>query len=112
MTQLKRAIKHCTPKPIALVLNYPCNPTAETVDLSFYEPIVDLCRYHGIYVLSDLAYCEIYFDGNPPPSILQVKGAKDIAIEFTTMSKTYSMAGVAHRFRGRQQASHQRPHPH
>jgi alanine-synthesizing transaminase len=93
MTQLKRAIKHCTPKPIALVLNYPCNPTAETVDLSFYEPIVDLCRHHGIYILSDLAYCEIYFDGNPPPSILQIPGAKDIAVEFTTMSKTYSMAG-------------------
>jgi len=93
MTQLRRAIKHCTPKPIALVLNYPCNPTAETVDLAFYEAVVDLCRHHGIYVLSDLAYCEIYFDGNPPPSILQVKGAKDIAVEFTTMSKTYSMAG-------------------
>jgi len=93
VAQLKRAIRHCTPKPIALVLNYPCNPTAETVDLSFYEPIVDLCRHHGIYILSDLAYCEIYFDGKPPPSILQVKGAKDIAIEFTTMSKTYSMAG-------------------
>jgi alanine-synthesizing transaminase len=93
MTQLRRAIKHCTPKPIALVLNYPCNPTAETVDLSFYEPIVDLCRHHGIYILSDLAYCEIYFDGKPPPSILQIPGAKDIAVEFTTMSKTYSMAG-------------------
>jgi alanine-synthesizing transaminase len=93
VAQLKRAIRHCTPKPIALVLNYPCNPTAETVDLSFYEPIVDLCSHHGIYILSDLAYCEIYFDGKPPPSILQVKGAKDIAIEFTTMSKTYSMAG-------------------
>jgi alanine-synthesizing transaminase len=93
MTQLKRAIKHCTPKPIALVLNYPCNPTAETVDLSFYESIIDLCRHHGIYVLSDLAYCEIYFDGKPPPSILQIPGAKDIAIEFTTLSKTYSMAG-------------------
>lgn len=93
MAQLERAIKHCTPKPIALVLNYPCNPTAETVELAFYEPIVDLCRKHGIYILSDLAYCEIYFDGKPPPSILQIKNAKDIAIEFTTMSKTYSMAG-------------------
>jgi alanine-synthesizing transaminase len=93
ITQLEHAIKHCTPKPIALVLNYPCNPTAETVDLAFYEPIVELCRKHGIYILSDLAYCEIYFDGNPPPSILQIKNAKDIAIEFTTMSKTYSMAG-------------------
>ncbi|MEI6730201.1 MAG: LL-diaminopimelate aminotransferase [Pseudomonadota bacterium] len=93
MSQLERAIKHCVPKPIALVLNYPCNPTAETVDLSFYEPIVEICRKHNIYILSDLAYCEIYFDNNPPPSILQVKNAKDIAVEFTTMSKTYSMAG-------------------
>ena len=93
IAQLERAIKHCTPKPIALVLNYPCNPTAETVDLAFYEPIVELCRKHEIYILSDLAYCEIYFDNNPPPSILQIKNAKDIAIEFTTMSKTYSMAG-------------------
>ena len=93
LAQLERAIKHCTPKPIALVLNYPCNPTAEVVDLAFYEPIVELCRKHGIYILSDLAYCEIYFDNNPPPSILQIKNAKDIAIEFTTMSKTYSMAG-------------------
>jgi len=93
MAQLERAIKHCTPKPVALVLNYPCNPTAETVDLAFYEPIVELCRKHEIYILSDLAYCEIYFDGNPPPSILQIKNAKDIAIEFTTMSKTYAMAG-------------------
>lgn len=91
--QLKHAIKHCTPKPIALIVNYPCNPTTETVDLAFYEQVVDICRHHGIWVLSDLAYCEIYFDGNPPPSILQVPGAKDIAIEFTTMSKTYSMAG-------------------
>ena len=93
MTQLKRAIRHCTPKPVAVVLNYPCNPTTEVVDISFYEEVVDICRFHGIYILSDLAYCEIYFDGNPPPSILQVKGAKDVAVEFTTMSKTYSMAG-------------------
>ena len=92
-SQLKRAIKHATPKPTALVLNYPCNPTTETVTLDFYEEVVDICRHHGIWVLSDLAYCEIYFENNPPPSILQVKGAKDIAVEFTTMSKTYSMAG-------------------
>lgn len=93
MDQLKRAVKHCTPKPVALVLNYPCNPTTEVVGLDFYEEVVDFCRYHNIYILSDLAYCEIYFDGNPPPSILQVKGAKDVAVEFTTLSKTYSMAG-------------------
>ena len=90
---LKDAIKHTSPLPKALVLNYPCNPTTETVTLDFYEEMVDICRHHGIYILSDLAYCEIYFDGNPPPSVLQVKGAKDIAIEFTTVSKTYNMAG-------------------
>jgi alanine-synthesizing transaminase len=90
---LERAIKNMTPKPIAVIVNYPGNPTAETVDLSFYERLVALCKHYGVYVISDLAYCEIYFDGNPPPSILQVEGAKDIAIEFTTLSKTYSMAG-------------------
>lgn len=93
MAQLKRAVRHASPKPVALVLNFPCNPTTEVVGLDFYEEVVDFCRHHGIYILSDLAYCEIYFDGNPPPSILQVKGAKDIAIEFTSMSKSYSMAG-------------------
>lgn len=90
---VKRAIQHCAPKPVALILNYPCNPTTTCVPLEFYEEVVDLCKFHGIWVISDLAYCEIYFDNNPPPSILQVKGAKDIAIEFTSMSKTYSMAG-------------------
>jgi alanine-synthesizing transaminase len=90
---LERAIKNMMPKPIAVIVNYPGNPTAETVDLAFYERLVALCKEHGVYIISDLAYCEIYFDGNPPPSILQVEGAKDIAIEFTTLSKTYSMAG-------------------
>lgn len=93
MERLQMAIRHTSPVPKALVLNYPCNPTTETATLEFYEEIVDLCKHYGIYVLSDLAYCEIYFDDNPPPSILQVKGAKDIAVEFTSMSKTYSMAG-------------------
>lgn len=90
---LERAIKHMTPKPVAVIVNYPGNPTAEVVDLQFYERLVALCKQYGVYVISDLAYCEIYFDGNPPPSILQVEGAKDIAVEFTTLSKTYSMAG-------------------
>ncbi len=90
---LERAIKHQQPKPVAVIVNYPGNPTAETVDLAFYERLVEMCTSYGVYIISDLAYCEIYFDGNPPPSILQVKGAKDIAIEFTSMSKTYSMAG-------------------
>lgn len=90
---LKKLLATAKRKPVALIVNFPCNPTAETADLAFYEAVVDLCRHHGIYVLSDLAYCEIYFDDNPPPSILQVKGAKDIAVEFTSVSKTYSMAG-------------------
>jgi alanine-synthesizing transaminase len=90
---LERAMRHCVPPPTALVLNYPSNPTAEVVDLAFYERIVDYAKAHNIYILSDLAYAEIYFDGNPPPSILQVPGAKDVAIEFTSLSKTYSMPG-------------------
>jgi alanine-synthesizing transaminase len=92
--QLHRAVKHSVPKPLMLVLNYPSNPTAQVASLDFYAEIVDFCRHHGIFILSDLAYAEIYFDDtNPPPSILQVPGAKDIAIEFTTLSKTYAMAG-------------------
>lgn len=94
MDELKKAYHSCTRKPLALVVNYPCNPTAEVVDLAFYEEIVAFCKAEKIYVISDLAYCDIYFDPeNPPPSILQVKGAKDVAVELTTISKTYSMAG-------------------
>jgi alanine-synthesizing transaminase len=92
--QLVRAVRHSVPKPLMLVLNYPSNPTAQVASLDFYAEVVDFCRHHGIFILSDLAYAEIYFDdANPPPSILQVPGAKDIAIEFTTLSKTYAMAG-------------------
>ena len=90
---LKRAVKHAVPTPLALVLCFPSNPTAQVVGLDFYAEIVDFCRFHGIWILSDLAYSEFYFDDAPPPSILQVPGAKDIAIEFTSMSKTYSMPG-------------------
>ena len=90
--QVKHAVEKDKVKPLAVILNYPCNPTAETADLAFYEEMVALCKHYGIYILSDLAYCEIYFD-EPTPSVLQVKGAKDIAVEFTTMSKTYSMPG-------------------
>ena len=93
LEMLERAIKNVTPKPIAVIVNYPGNPTAEVVDLAFYEKLVSICREHGVYIISDLAYCEIYFDDNPPPSILQVHGATEIAIEFTSMSKSYSMAG-------------------
>ena len=93
MASLERAVRHSVPTPSAIVLNYPANPTAEVVDLDFYGAIIDFCRSHEIYVVSDLAYAEIYFDENPPPSILQVPGAKNIAVEFTSLSKTYSMPG-------------------
>ena len=93
MAALDRAVQHSVPKPTAVVLNYPNNPTAELASLDFYEEVVDFCRHHGIWILSDLAYAEIYFDGNPPPSILQIPKAWDVAVEFTSMSKTYSMPG-------------------
>src|ERR1700726_347355 len=93
LDELKKAVKHSIPAPLAIVLNFPANPTAMTVDLDFYGEIVDFCRHHGIWVLSDLAYAEIYFGDTPPPSIFEVPGAKDIAVEFTSLSKTYSMAG-------------------
>ena len=90
---LERAVRFTVPKPSVLVMGYPSNPTAEVVDLAFYERVVAFAKDHGLWVLSDLAYSELYYDGQPTPSILQVKGAKDVAIEFTSMSKTYSMAG-------------------
>lgn len=90
---LERAVRFTVPKPSVLVMGYPSNPTAEVVDLAFYERVVAFAKEHGLWVLSDLAYSELYYDGEPTPSILQVKGAKDVAVEFTSMSKTYSMAG-------------------
>jgi len=90
---LERAITHSIPKPIAVVVCYPSNPTAFTADLDFYKDLVAFARRHGIFILSDLAYAEVYFDNNPPPSVLQVPGAMDLAVEFTSMSKTYSMPG-------------------
>ena len=93
MAALERAVQHSVPKPTALVLNYPNNPTARVVDLNFYAQVVDFCHFHGIYILSDLAYSEVYFDIAPPPSILQIPRAWQIAVEFTSMSKTYSMPG-------------------
>jgi len=90
---LERAMNFTVPRPSALVVNYPSNPTAETVDLAFYERLVDWARANKVWVISDLAYSELYFDGRPTCSILEVKGAKDLAIEFTSLSKTYSMAG-------------------
>jgi alanine-synthesizing transaminase len=90
---LERAIKHSIPRPLAVILNYPSNPTALVATLDFYKDVVAFARKHDIIVLSDLAYSEIYFDGNPPPSVLQVPGAMDVAVEFTSMSKTFSMPG-------------------
>jgi alanine-synthesizing transaminase len=90
---LERAVVHSIPKPTALVVCYPANPTAYVVDLDFYKDVIAFAKRHGLIVLSDLAYAEVYFDGNPPPSILQVPGAMDVAVEFTSMSKTFSMPG-------------------
>jgi alanine-synthesizing transaminase len=90
---LERAVVHSIPKPIAVVVCYPSNPTANIADLDFYRDLVAFAKKHELFVLSDLAYAEVYFDGAPPPSILQVPGAFDIAVEFTSMSKTYSMPG-------------------
>ena len=91
---LDQNVRNSVPLPKALVLNFPGNPTAEVVDLDFYKEVVSYCKKNDILILSDLAYAEIYYDSdNPPPSILQVDGAKDIAVEFTSLSKTYSMPG-------------------
>ena len=88
------AIHQSQPTPLAIVVNYPSNPTAQTADLDFYKDVVALAKKHGLWVLSDCAYADTYFDdANPPPSILQVEGAKDIAIEFQSLSKTYAMPG-------------------
>ncbi|MEE4288017.1 MAG: LL-diaminopimelate aminotransferase [Erythrobacter sp.] len=90
---LESAMNFTVPRPSVLVVSYPSNPTAETVDLAFYERLVAWAKENEVWVLSDLAYSELYYDGKPTPSIMQVEGAKDVAIEFTSMSKTYSMAG-------------------
>ena len=90
---LERAVRHSVPKPTALIVNFPSNPTAYLADLDFYKELVAFARREEIWILSDLAYAEIYFGDLVPPSILQVPGAKDVAVEFTSMSKTYSMAG-------------------
>jgi len=93
LAALERAYKHSVPAPIALIVNYPSNPTAEVRDLDFYGEIVEFARARGMYVLSDVAYSEIYFNDKPPPSILQIPGARDVAVEFGSLSKTYSMPG-------------------
>jgi alanine-synthesizing transaminase len=90
---LERAVRHSIPKPIGVVVCYPSNPTATVASLDFYKDLVAFAKRHEIFVLSDLAYAEVYFEDEPPPSVLQVPGAIDVTVEFTSMSKTYSMAG-------------------
>ena len=93
LSGVSRAVKHSAPPPSVLILSYPSNPTAQWVDLDFYKDAVALARKHDLRVLSDIAYSEIYFEDNPPPSVLQVEGAKEIAVEVNSLSKTYAMAG-------------------
>ncbi|MEM8787587.1 MAG: LL-diaminopimelate aminotransferase [Pseudomonadota bacterium] len=93
MRALDRAVMHSVPKPVAVVVNFPSNPTAQLADLDFYAELIRFARAKGLWILSDLAYAEIYFDNAPPPSILQVPGARDVAVEFTSLSKTYAMPG-------------------
>jgi alanine-synthesizing transaminase len=93
MVSLDKAVRHSVPKPSALVLNYPANPTAVVANRDFYREVVSFAKKNDLIVLSDLAYAEIYFQAEPPPSILEIPGAMDIAVEFTSVSKTYSMPG-------------------
>ncbi len=90
---LERGVRHSIPKPLALILNYPSNPTAYVATLDFYKDVVAFAKKNDIIILSDLAYSEIYFDCPPPPSVLEVPGALDVTVEFTSMSKTFSMPG-------------------
>jgi alanine-synthesizing transaminase len=91
--ELNRAIQDSWPRPKMLILNFPANPTTQCVDLEFFERVVAVCREHHIWLVHDLAYAEIVFDGYKAPSVLQVPGAKEIAVEFYTLSKTYNMPG-------------------
>ena len=93
MRSLDKAVRYSVPKPIAVIINYPSNPTAFVADLDFYAEVIAFAKKHDIFVLSDLAYSEIYFGDTPPPSMLQIPGAMDVTVEFTSMSKTYSMPG-------------------
>ena len=93
LAELEQSIPLMYPKPKMLILNFPANPTTQCVDLSFFERVVELCRQHGIYLVHDLAYADIVFDGFRAPSILEVPGAREIAVEFFTLSKSYNMPG-------------------
>ena len=91
--ELEKAIRDSWPKPKVLILNFPGNPTTQCVELDFYQRVIEQAKEHNIWVINDIAYAEITFDGYEPPSILQVEGAKDIAVEFYSLSKTYNMPG-------------------
>ncbi len=91
--ELQKSIRDCWPKPKALLINFPSNPTTQCVDLEFFSKIIEIAKEHQIWVIQDLAYADIVFDGYIAPSILQVPGAKDIAVEFFSMSKSYNMPG-------------------
>ncbi|HEY2660450.1 MAG TPA: LL-diaminopimelate aminotransferase [Caulobacteraceae bacterium] len=93
LSGISRAVRHSVPPPSVLIVSYPSNPTAQWVGLDFYKDVIALAKKHDMLVLSDIAYSEIYFDDNPPPSILQVEGAKDVAVEVNSLSKTFAMAG-------------------
>ncbi len=90
---IDRAVRHSVPKPTAVIVNFPSNPTAHLASIEFYRELVALCRKHELYILSDLAYAELYFGETPPPSVLEVPGAMDVCVEFTSLSKTYNMPG-------------------
>ena len=93
IAKLEYELPRMQPRPKLLILNFPANPTTQCVDLSFFERLVPLCRELGIYVVHDLAYADLVFDGYRAPSILEVEGAKEIAVEFFTLSKSYNMPG-------------------
>ena len=93
LERLERSIIESVPAPVAVIISFPSNPTAQVVSLEFYEEVVKIALKNNVYILSDLAYAEIYYDNSPPPSILQIPKAKEVAVEFTSMSKTYAMAG-------------------
>jgi len=93
LAAIDRAVRHSVPKPTAVIVNFPSNPTAHLASIEFYRDLVALCRRHELWILSDLAYAELYFGDVPPPSVLQVEGAKDVTVEFTSLSKTYNMPG-------------------
>lgn len=95
LTKFKELVAREEKKPVAILVNYPSNPTGESVSIDFYQELVEFCKQEKIYIISDVAYCELYFDEKyKPNSILEVKGAKDVAIEFSTVSKTFCLAGA------------------